>query len=90
MNTMPGLVKPGMGADRSGYGAREVRDGLEGPGSEYPGAGGSGSEVHMKAGTPCTGDQRDILLVAQSINGLLWVSQLCLSTTLQLESIKVA
>ena len=29
------------------------------------------------AGTDCSGEQKEILLVAQSINGLLWVSQLC-------------
>ena len=34
-------------------------------------------EVHWFAGMDCSGEQKEILLVAQSINGLLWVSQLC-------------
>ena len=29
------------------------------------------------AGMDCSGEWKEILLVAQSINGLLWVSQLC-------------
>ena len=37
-------------------------------------------EVHGFAGMDCSGEQKEILLVAQSINGLLWVSQLCLRT----------
>ena len=32
------------------------------------------------AGTDYSGEQKEILLRAQSINGLLWVSQLCLRT----------
>ena len=34
-------------------------------------------EAHGFAGTDCSGEQKEILLVAQSINRLLWVSQLC-------------
>ena len=34
-------------------------------------------EVYGFAGMDCSGEQKEILLIAQSINGLLWVSQLC-------------
>ena len=34
-------------------------------------------EVHRFAGMDCSSEQKEILLIAQSINGLLWVSQLC-------------
>ena len=34
-------------------------------------------ETHGFAGTDCSGEEKEILLTAQSINRLLWVSQLC-------------
>ena len=34
-------------------------------------------EARRFAGMDCSGEWKEILLVAQSINGLLWVSQLC-------------
>ena len=34
-------------------------------------------EVYRFAVMDCSGEQKEILLIAQSINGLLWVSQLC-------------
>ena len=34
-------------------------------------------EAHEFASMDCSGEQKEILFVAQSINRLLWVSQLC-------------
>ena len=48
---------------------------------------GSGGE--LRAGTHCKGVLNSILLNTQSINGLYWVSQLCLRMILQSESNRV-
>ena len=34
-------------------------------------------EAHGFASMDCSGEWKEILLIAQSVNGLLWVSQLC-------------
>ena len=46
-------------------------------------------EVCRFAGMDCSGEQKEILLIAQSINGLLWVSQLCPRTREQEPSSRV-
>ena len=55
----------------------EKRGGLDVGGSADNGGVEGYGEVHGFAGTDCSGEQKEILLIAQSINRLLWVSQLC-------------
>ena len=46
-------------------------------------------EVHRFAGMDHSGEQKEILLTVQSINRLLWISQLCLRTRKQEPSSRV-
>ena len=46
-------------------------------------------EAHGFASMDCSGEQKEILLITQSINGLLWVSQLCPRTREQEPSSRV-
>ena len=49
----------------------------EGPETAGEGVLGGCRDVHGGVGMSCLGEQNEILLDTQSINGLWWVSQLC-------------